>query len=910
MIINKVNIISFAGIKNKLIEFNEGINLIYGENEKGKSTIQSFIRVWLYGMNQKRSKDIRNNDRVRFMPIDGEKIRGELYITYNNRKYIIKRSFGVTKKDDTSEILDAESGEAVLDINKEEPGKYFLNVNYSTFYKTLFINQLGVTISKDKEEEIIDRASNILNEDDENISIQKALERLESIKKSITTVRKNGELDILKDKLSLLNQEKYEAYNLSEKSLDNEKKLLYLKDKRNEVRNEISNLDIYKKYLKRVKLQREYEEITEYLKKKEELKKKERYIEESIDTKFGHLNINLLNDIKEENSLFFSILDMCAEEEKELKRKREEYLDKKSEFKELNFLESISNEDKNKFIRVSMENEILEEKIKRFNEIERDINIIKRELKEKEKFIGSSINFKDVREEVGELLNKYEDKLKEIKFRAETYGDREVKLTKIKNIFKCLIVFNLIATLSLVFIFTFFTKQILVQVIFISLILFVFYNIISLKFKINSLEKELSSIKILDEEIKNIEKQIFKYTKLIQAKSYEDFIRKLRLYDEFSLYKERQNIKIKEKEEQININEIAIIKQKYMNNDRYINYIYDLAETDNKELVIDMFNKYDEFNKLLLSLKVEINKDEKSILKTKDELKMREERLRDKLEEIGLKNIDLYELEEKLLEIKEKVMQREEIIRSLKNIDETYNALTKDKDIEAIKEELKDIINQDLNYSYSSEEEIDNQVFLKSNELIEIEKDIKDVENILSNRFIGKRSIPEIEEEIDSTKEKISKLESLLRATEIAITNMNEAIREIRGNFGSILNSSVRDYFRELTNNAYEEVLVSESYDMKIRQNNELLQGGMLSNGANDQLYLALRLSFIKMIYKEKDYPLILDDAFVQYDDKRLKNALDLLYKLNFKQLIIFTCQSREEKAFINKNISFNYINL
>ena len=910
MIINKVNIISFAGIKNKVIEFKEDINLIYGENEKGKSTIQSFIRVWLYGMNQKRSKDIRNNDRVRFMPVDGEKIRGELYIIYNDRQYIIKRSFGTTKKEDTSEILDAETGEVILDINKDEPGKYFLNVNYSTFYKTLFINQLGVAISKDKEEEIIDKASNILNEDDENISIQKAIERLENIKKSITTIRKNGELDILRDKLNLLNQEKYEAYNLSEKSLENEKKLLYLKEKRYEVRNEISNLDIYKKYLKKVKLQKEYEEITEYLKKKEELKKKERYIEESISNKFGDLNINLLNDIKEENSLYFSILDMCEEEEKDLQIKREEYLNKKSEFENLSFLESISNEDKNKFIRASMENEILEEKIKSFNEIERNINIIKRELREKEKLIGSSINFKDVREEVGELLNKYEDKLKEIKFRAETYGNKEDKLIKVKNIFKYLIIVEVALFLSFIFVFTLLKSKLLVPIVFISLILVVFYSIISLKFKINNLEKELSIIKTLDEEIKNIEKQIFKYTKLIEAKSYEDFIKKLKIYDEFISYKEKQNIKIREKENQININEISIIKEKYVNNEKYINYIYELAETDNKDLVIDMFNKYDEFNKKLLSLKVEITKEEKSILKTKDELKIREDRIRGKLEEIGLKDIDLYELEEKLLEIKEKVVQREEIIRSLKNIDETYNVLTKDKDIEAIKEELKDIINQNLNYSYSSEEEIDNQVSLKSNELIEIEKDIKDVENILNNRFIGKRPIPEIEEEIDSTKEKINKLENLLKATEIAIDNMNESIREIRGNFGSILNSKVKDYFRELTNDAYEDVLVSESYDMKIRQNNELLQGGMLSNGANDQLYLALRLSFIKMIYKEEDYPLILDDAFVQYDDDRLENAIELLYKLRFKQLIIFTCQKREERAFINKNISFNYINL
>ena len=73
MIINKLNIISFGGLKDKVIELNDNINLIYGENEKGKSTIQNFIRIWLYGMNSKRTKDIKSNDRLRFMPLSGEK---------------------------------------------------------------------------------------------------------------------------------------------------------------------------------------------------------------------------------------------------------------------------------------------------------------------------------------------------------------------------------------------------------------------------------------------------------------------------------------------------------------------------------------------------------------------------------------------------------------------------------------------------------------------------------------------------------------------------------------------------------------------------------------------------------------------------------------------------------------------
>ena len=101
MIIKKINIIAFGGLKNKVLELNEGINIIYGENEAGKSTIQSFIKVWLYGFSSYRGKDYRNNERLRYSPINGDKISGELYIEHKNKEYIIKRVFGKTKKEES-----------------------------------------------------------------------------------------------------------------------------------------------------------------------------------------------------------------------------------------------------------------------------------------------------------------------------------------------------------------------------------------------------------------------------------------------------------------------------------------------------------------------------------------------------------------------------------------------------------------------------------------------------------------------------------------------------------------------------------------------------------------------------------------------------------------------------------------
>lgn len=908
MIINKLNIISFGGLKDKVIELTDNVNLIYGENEKGKSTIQNFIRIWLYGMNSKRTKDIKSNDRLRFMPVSGEKIRGELYITHNNRSYIISRSFGATKKEDTSEIIDFETGEEILYIPKDEPGRYFFNVNSQTFYKTLFINQLGVSISRDKEEEIIDKAANLLNSDSDNVSVQKALEKLEAIRKSITTPRKTGELDLLRNKLESLNTERYEGYRLSKENIDKEELLISLRERRKETRREINNLDIYKKYTKKIKLRKEYEDITEYLRKKEELKLKEKSIEKSISSRSGIIDEGILSDIKNENSLYLSLLDMKAEEERKLKENKEMYSNTMESFKGLSFIDCLTSEEKNKFIKATMERDALKEKIDTFESLNKSIEEIKNDIRNKEKLIGESINFKDVREEIRDVLIKYEEKLKELKFKAESYNNKEEgssSLGSTKNLTYLALILVIILALLIIF-----KVNIFISIGLLGVLALVLFRIISLKFSSSSKDNVNISIKKLKDEIEDLEREIFKYTKLVSASSYENFIKKLKLFDDYNLYVEKKNLKIREKEAQISVLNIDLAKENYLINEKYINNILEASGARDINEVILMFSKYEEVNKEVLALKIDIEKEEKSIEKLSNELSIREKRIREKLDNIGLSDIELSEVEEKLLDLKEKLKQREDILKSLESINAAYEALTKDKDIDSIKEELKDIINESINYSYSSEEEIDNQVSIKSNELIEIEKEIKDVENYLNNRFIGKRTIPQIEEEINEVKEKIKKLELLLRSCEIAIENMNETIREVRGNFGSVLNSNVIDYFKKITNNEYSDVMVADSYDMKVRKGKEILPGGVLSNGANDQLYLSLRLSFIDMIYKGVEYPLIVDEAFVQYDDFRIERALDMLLSTNFAQLIIFTCQQREENIFNDKKVNFNYIKL
>ena len=62
------------------------------------------------------------------------------------------------------------------------------------------------------------------------------------------------------------------------------------------------------------------------------------------------------------------------------------------------------------------------------------------------------------------------------------------------------------------------------------------------------------------------------------------------------------------------------------------------------------------------------------------------------------------------------------------------------------------------------------------------------------------------------------------------------------------------------------------------------------------------------MIFGNKDLTLYLEDAFTQYDDKKVKNILRYLALEEFSQLLIFIYQNRKEAYLKEKYISHNYI--
>lgn len=899
MIIKKVNIIAFGGLKNKVVEFDNGINIIYGENETGKSTIQSFIKIWLYGFSSNRGKDLRVNERLRYMPLSGEVIKGELWVEFKDKTYIIKRTFGKTKKEDTSLIINALTGDEVKDINSEEPGKYFLNINRSTFIKTLFIRQLGSEVNKDKDEEILDKILNSVGVSEGDVTVDKAFIMLDNYKKYLSNIRKSGYLDKLRERYSLLLAERHERYNLAEENLDNEKELLNLKEERENTKNELSNLDCYKKYLKKIKLQEEYEDIIKYSRKKEELQKKEKNISKFLINNNDEVLLETVDLLKEEYSIYLRLLDLREKAKVKLDSKLDELKRSEEPLKEYKYIEELGEDISKELIKLKIEQDSLREKIEINRKIDKEITLLKNKAILAKEHIGDAYKIEDIRKDVESELEIYEEKLKSLKFAMENKKNNSIlnnKYIKVSIGLLAVIFFVLgLVSNSIGIRISLFTMSALS-----ILLLFLGNRIIELKEKsyINSLKKDVEEIEL------NLEQ----YNKIVGVIDFGQLIRYLKLYNEYLGIKENIEVKISEKYNQKELLNLDDANDKFNANKEKIDDYLKISKADNIDVLIDDIYKFEEINKNCNSLKHDAKSDEEVLRDFEKQLEAKKDIIFEKLKEVGLEGIDIIEVGEKLDELKRKINQKREIHRSLLSVEETYLALIKDKDIEKIKNEIKEIIDVDFKFSFKDEEEVDSEIKRKSNELIQIEKDIKDLENKIENLFKGRRNIAEIEDEITNIEYNINEEEKNLKAVELAKEVLNQSYDGLRNDFGPILNKKVNSLFKEFSDNKYSNVLVSDKYEMKLVYNDEVLSSQLLSNGANDQLYLALRVAFIEMIFNSKDVTLYLDDAFTQYDDNRIKTILSYLASESFIQILIFTCQNREESYLKEKGINHNYI--
>ena len=250
MKINKIKINSYGKLKNKEINLENNLNIIYGKNESGKSTLLKFILNIFYGASKnKKGKDI--SDFEKYKPWDSEEYSGKLtYELDNKNKYEIYREFN--KKNPN---IYNENGEDILkefNIDKNKGSEFFVEqtqINEEMLLATSIAMQQEIKIEKNTQNILIQKISNLLETGEDNISYKKAIEKLNKMQlekigtersreKPINIIQKN--IEINNNKINELKKYENIQYEIEEeknkiknKLEKNENKINLLKEIKN-----------------------------------------------------------------------------------------------------------------------------------------------------------------------------------------------------------------------------------------------------------------------------------------------------------------------------------------------------------------------------------------------------------------------------------------------------------------------------------------------------------------------------------------------------------------------------------------------------------------------------------------------------------------------------------------------------
>lgn len=211
MYIKEINIKTFGGIEDKTYNFSDGLNVLFGANESGKSTVIAFIKYIFYGISGRKS------EFKRYAPLSGEPMCGSITVCGDNCEYEIFRTSKGAKAKQIS-VVNKANGEVMSADFARNIGKNLFSLGEDAFLNTLFVSNISSKISGG-DGEISARLSNLAQSGDENTSQEKIAKKIdEDILNLSSPKRKNAVIPTLENELSSLGERLYRARENNKKS--------------------------------------------------------------------------------------------------------------------------------------------------------------------------------------------------------------------------------------------------------------------------------------------------------------------------------------------------------------------------------------------------------------------------------------------------------------------------------------------------------------------------------------------------------------------------------------------------------------------------------------------------------------------------------------------------------------------
>lgn len=179
----ELHIQGFGKFHDRTFSFQDGVNVVYGKNEAGKSTIHTFIRGMLFGIEKQRGRASKNDLYNKFQPWENSgTYEGRLRLEHDGSIYRIERSFQKNNKELT--IINETLGKEVT------PTKAFMDdllcgLSETTYNNTISIGQLKSATERGMVSELKNYIANMNTSGNMALNITKASAFLKSQHKEL-----------------------------------------------------------------------------------------------------------------------------------------------------------------------------------------------------------------------------------------------------------------------------------------------------------------------------------------------------------------------------------------------------------------------------------------------------------------------------------------------------------------------------------------------------------------------------------------------------------------------------------------------------------------------------------------------------------------------------------------------------
>ncbi len=245
MKIDTIKINGFGKLTDQEIELKDGINLVYGENETGKSTILKCIQAMFFGLSKlKNGKNISDFDQ--YKPWRNSEFSAKMkYTLDNDETYEIFRDFKKKNpiiynqfQEDISKNFKQDKSKGIRILEEQ------IGIDETTFKNTAMIGQQEIKLQRADTNIMIQKISNLVSTGDDNISFKKSIEKLSKMQNdNIGTERtRQKPINIVNEKIRQLLEQKRNLSFYKQTQIQQEQEKENLKNRLNQLFQKKTNL--------------------------------------------------------------------------------------------------------------------------------------------------------------------------------------------------------------------------------------------------------------------------------------------------------------------------------------------------------------------------------------------------------------------------------------------------------------------------------------------------------------------------------------------------------------------------------------------------------------------------------------------------------------------------------------------